>query len=249
MGKLGRRVPPNFEHVSSHPLRTLIADPTSSIYIPPYPRERSLGLPWWWKQWDQGNEGACVGFGESAMMAITNRMQRYSTTGTWVTYRYAGRWLYDEAQLVDPWSDTPPEEGTTLDAGARVLKAQGHRRVQNGKIGPVLLENGISAYRWAQNHDEIRAALWDNLAVAIGINWYHAFWAPYMLDGERWIDIPQGNKVDGGHCICIYRMSDRRDAFCLMNSWGADYPPVWVGYDTVNRLLSEDGEAVVIVDR
>ncbi len=112
-----------------------------------------------------------------------------------------------------------------------------------------MLGHGISAYRWAVNHDEIRAAVFAGLAVAIGINWYNAFWAPYIMNGERWIDIPTGNKIAGGHCICIYRMSDRRQAFSLMNSWGADYPPVWLGYETMDRLLNEDGEAMVISDR
>jgi hypothetical protein len=249
MSKLGRRTPPNFEHVSRYPLMSLITDPTSSLYIPPYPRERSLGLPWWWKQHDQGQEGACVGFGCSAMSSITNRMQRYANTGQWMTYRYANRWLYLEAQLVDPWGDTPPEEGTSVEAAAKTLRNQGHRRVQSGKIGPVMPEHGISAYRWAQNHDEIRAALWANLAVAIGVNWYNAFFAPYQKDDELWIDIPPGNQVAGGHCVCLYRMSDRRQAFRFMNSWGASYPPVWIGYDTMDRLINEYGEAVVITDR
>jgi len=249
MSKLGRRIPPNFEHVSRFPLMSFIADPTSSLFIPPYPRERSLGLPWWWKQHDQGNIGQCIGFGCSAMTSITNRMQRYSNTGQWVTYRYAGPWLYQQAQLIDPWVDTPPAEGTDVNSAAKILRDQGHRRVQSGIARPVMIEHGISAYRWAQNHDEIRAALWANLAVAVGVSWYNSFFAPYEKDGELWIDIPPGNKVAGGHCVALYRMSDRRQAFRLMNSWGASYPPVWIGYDTVDRLIAEDGEVLVVTDR
>lgn len=249
MSRLGRRTPPNFEHVSRYPLSALIADPLHALAYPPAGTEKSLGLPWWWKQHDQGQEGACVGFGCSAMTSITNRLQRYHGTGQWVTYRYASRWLYLEAQLVDQWSDTPPAEGTSVDAGASILLNQGHRRVQNGVAGPVMSEHGISAYRWAQNYDEVRAAIWANLAVAIGVNWYNAFFAPYEFNGERWIDIPTGNKIAGGHCVCLYRMSDRRQAFAFMNSWGASYPPTWIGYETLNRLLNESGEAVVIADR
>ena len=248
-GGLGRRTPPNFTHVEKYPLRTLIADPQHMLAIPPDGTERSLGLPWWWKQHDQGQEGSCVGFGVSAMTSITNKLQRYQTTGQSVTYRYASRWLYGEAQLVDYWSDTPPAEGTSVDAGAKILHTVGHRRVQNGKTGPVMLEHGISAYRWAQNHNEVRAALYAGLAVAIGVNWYNSFWDADIVNNERWIDIPPGASVAGGHCVCIYRMSDRRDAFMFMNSWGPAYAPTWMGYETLNRLLNEYGEAVVITDR
>jgi hypothetical protein len=54
----------------------------------------------WWEFYDQGTEGACVGFSCSRMMSLLNRA------------RYAGRWLYREAQIVDEWAETPPEEGT-----------------------------------------------------------------------------------------------------------------------------------------
>ena len=76
-GALGRRAPSDFEHVARYPLSSLIADPTHKLAIPPGDHELSLGLPWWWKSHDQGSEGACVGFGCSAMQSITNHRQRY----------------------------------------------------------------------------------------------------------------------------------------------------------------------------
>lgn len=249
MSKLGRKVPPNLQHVEKYPLRTLLEDPMEVLAIPPDGVEKGLGLPWWWKQHDQGQEGACVGFGTSAMQSVTNRLQRFQTTGEARTYRYDCRWLYLEAQLIDYWPDTPPEEGTSVNAAAEILRVKGHKRVQANKAGPIMLEHGISAYRWAQSSDEIRAAIYAGLAVSIGVNWYNAFFAPYDRNGELWIDIPQGNKVAGGHCVCLYRMSDKRRAFRFMNSWGASYPPMWIGYSTMDRLLSEWGEAVVITDR
>jgi hypothetical protein len=44
-------------------------------------------------------------------------------------------------------------------------------------------------------------------------------------------------------------MSDRRGAFAFMNSWGPYYPPTWMPYSLMDRLIDEDGEAVVITDR
>jgi hypothetical protein len=249
VSNLGRRKPPDLDHVSAYPLRTLIVDPAHVLTIPPSGVEKSLGLPWWWKQHDQGQEGACVGFGVSAMSSITNHRQRLLATGKSVTYRYASRWLYLEAQLIDEWGETPPEEGTSVRAGCEILRARGHRRVQNGVAGAVNTAHGISAYRWAQTHDEIRAAIYGNLAVAIGVNWYGSFDAPFERDGERWISIAPGSYVRGGHCVCIYRMSDRRQAFGLMNSWNESFPPVWISYSDTDRLIDEWGEAVVVTDR
>jgi hypothetical protein len=247
--ELGRREPTDWRHVERYPLQALLADPVHPLGVAPPGTEKSLGLPWWWKSADQGAEGSCVGWACSHMMSVTNRYQRRLATGKDVTYRYASRWLYGEAQLIDEWPETPPAEGTSVRAGCEILRARGHRRVQGGIIGPENVAHGVSAYRWATSHDEVRAALYAGLAVAIGINWYFAFEAPYEQDGERWISIPLGNKIRGGHAVCLFRMSDRREGFRLMNSWGAAYPPVWIGYDTLDRLLSENGEAAVISDR
>lgn len=247
---LGRRIPPDFEHVARYPLQALIEDPAEVFAIPPEGVEKNLGLPWWWKQHDQGVEGSCVGFGCSAMTSITNHRQRLLQTRKDVTYRYASRWLYLEAQLVDEWGDTPPGEGTSVRAGCEILQTRGHRRVQGGVEGPESPTHGISAYRWATTHDEIRAAIYGDCAVAIGVNWYTAADNPELYNKERWI--LRGNAwgpIRGGHCICLYRMSDRRQAFAAMNSWNGSYPPVWIPYVAMNRLLGEQGEACVVTDR
>lgn len=247
---LGRRQPPDLKHVERYPLSALLLDPAHELHIPPPGTEKSLGLPWWWKQHDQGVEGSCVGFGSSAMMSITNRYQRLQATGKSVTYRYAARWLYGEAQLVDEWSDTPPGEGTSVRASCQILNERGHRRVQAGVEGVETAAHGIAAYRWATGVDEIRAAIYAGLAVSIGVNWYQAFDNVGVKDGERWVGIWGSlGAIRGGHCVCLYRMSDRRQAFMLMNSWGDAYPPVWLPYTVMERLLSEWGEAAVIVDR
>ena len=248
-GALGRRQPPDLEHVARYPLSALITDPAHELVMPPMGTEKSLGLPWWWKQHDQGAEGACVGFGCSAMMSVTNHYQRLQSTGRDITYRYASRWLYLEAQGIDEWPETPPEEGTSVRAGAEILRARGHRRVQGGVAGPENPAHGIAAYRWATVVDEVRAAIYSGLAVAIGVNWYSNFDTPVLYDKELWIGRGGLGGIRGGHCVCILRMSDRREAFRLMNSWGAFYPPVWLPYTVLQRLIDEWGEVVAITDR
>jgi hypothetical protein len=246
---LGRRQPPNLNHVSAYPLRALIADPAHKLVVPPAGTEKSLGLPWWWKTHDQGVEGSCVGFGSSAMMSVTNHYQRRLATGQDLTYRYAARWLYSQAQLVDEWDDTPPEEGTSVRASCQILQQKGHIRVQRGVEGALNPAHGIDTYRWAESVDDVRAAIYAGLAVSIGVAWYSSFDKPLVTNGERFLTLPSSAWVRGGHCVCIYRMSDRRQAFCFMNSWGDYYPPTWIPYDIFERLLDEWGEAAVIVDR
>jgi hypothetical protein len=248
MGGLGRRTPTSWEHVEKYPLRTLLADRDHPLTLD-VPAELSLGLPHWWKQHDQGREGACVGFGCSAMMSFTNRRQRFLRRGRNVTYRYDALWLYREAQKVDEWDDTPPEEGTSVNAACKVLRDRGHRRVQRGIIGAVRPEHGISAYRWARNADEVKAAIAAGAGVAIGVNWYSNFDEPYKVGKDWWIGAGSLGSVRGGHCVALYGYSDRREAFQVMNSWGADYPPVWLPYGVLDRLIREDGEAAAITDR
>lgn len=108
-------------------------------------------LTGWWTFYNQGSEGACVGFGSSRAISLLNRK------------RYDANWLYHRAQEVDEFPDTPPEEGTSVRAGLSVLKDEGeiiynsrwHSRVT---YTPQFGE-GIAAFRWAITVDEIREAL------------------------------------------------------------------------------------------
>jgi hypothetical protein len=130
--------------------------------------------------------------------------------------------------------------------------------LESGNFLPVSVDQGISTYRWATTVDEMRAAIFAQRAISIGVNWYNAFDLAGIkeINGELWIGVDSSGKVKsdlggvrGGHCVCIYRMSDRRQAFRFMNSWGNQYPPMWLPYSVMQRLLDEYGEACVITDR
>jgi hypothetical protein len=193
-------------------------------------------------KYDQGSEGACVGFAWSWAMSFLNR--RF----------YAARKLYLEAQLIDPWSDTPPEEGTSTVAAANVLINQGHWRFARGLTWPVAMLEGIKEFRWATTVDEMRFAISQGLPVVLGINWYSNFDSPVWGDlgagGNRWW-IGRGNlgNIRGGHAICCFGARDDIEAFVLVNSWGVNYPVVNVPYETIQRLLNEQGDAIIPVDR
>lgn len=112
----------------------------------------------WWDFYDQGDEGACVGFGNSRMMTLLNRT------------RYNARWLWDESKIVDEWNDTNPgdDNGTSVHAAAQILNQQGLVKWDSSMANLSWQERdqligdmsaGISVYRWANSVDEIRSVL------------------------------------------------------------------------------------------
>lgn len=250
-GALGRRTPTDFDHVSRY---ALSAAPPGAVttgvpvvigvnWYSDFDVPEKFGGRWWiarqgikgsirgghcvaiksghqsdplewWDWYDQGQEGACVGFGCSRMMSLLNRK------------RYFARCLWDRAKREDEWSDTNPgdDNGTSVRAALNVLRREGHV-VWNKKRhtalnaegnGPFIAErakcpgvpaDGIAAYRWAVNVDEVRMVLKSNL-------------------------------------------HDRLQAVPILNSWGRSWPHiVWLPYESLGRLIREDGEVGLITDR
>lgn len=101
----------------------------------------------WYDFYDQGSEGACVGFGSSRMMSLLNRK------------RYDARWLWNRAKEVDEWPDTVPgdDNGTSVRAAMDILRNEGHKPW--GGTGQVKPAEGISANRWATRVDQVLGAL------------------------------------------------------------------------------------------
>jgi hypothetical protein len=114
----------------------------------------------WWDFYNQGAEGACVGFGTSRAVSLMNRK------------RYFARWLWDQAKATDDWTDTNPgdDNGTSVRAGLAILKDKGHI-VWKASLAAADADwtkrqnltatyaEGINAYRWATSVDDALAAL------------------------------------------------------------------------------------------
>jgi hypothetical protein len=232
---LGRRVPQDDDHIRRYPLRAVA--PVTVAHV-----EDVLPLPPLRAFYDQGREGACVGFGWSWAMSILNRINRSFP-------KYAAPWLYQQAQLVDGWDDTPPEEGTSVRAAGDILRTLGHERVWMNHAQRPTIANGIIENRWAQSVDEVRACIAAGIPVVIGVNWYSAFDAPEKVGRDFWIGRNDLSSIRGGHCVCVYGASDKRQAVKIVNNWGVSYPLVWMPYTTLQRLINEDGEVAVISDR
>lgn len=148
----------------------------------------------WQVFYDQGSEGACVGFSVSRAATWLNRK------------RYDARWLYREAQKIDYW-EGEDYEGTSVRAGMEVLRDEGHRAVlRGGRAADPNPGEGIASYWWARSVDEI---------------------LPHF----------------GAY-------AERVGAIPWTNSWGKDYPRVvWVEAEIAQRLIDEDGEIGVLLDR
>lgn len=242
-GGLGRREPTDWKHVEKYGL-------VGPLQEAPLTVEDALPLSYGLRiLYDQGAEGACVGYGWSWAMSILNTTHDWKLT----TARYDPRWLYQQAQLIDEWPETPPEEGTSVRAGGDILRNLGHVRMIKGHPSPPNPNEGIAANRWATSVDEMRACIAHGVPVVIGVNWYRNFSNPEPLPRgkvqEWWIGRGDLGRIDGGHCICVYGASDKRQAFKAVNNWGPQWPLVWIPYDVMARLIREDGEVAVIVDR
>jgi hypothetical protein len=114
----------------------------------------------WWGFYNQGREGACVGFGCSRMMSLLNGRE------------YFARWLWDRAKATDEYGDeTQPgdDNGTSVRAALRILRKEGHVPWRedlsrlNSNDAPAVRErdtikgtpaDGITAYRWARSTDD-----------------------------------------------------------------------------------------------
>lgn len=155
---------------------------------------------------DQGQEGACVGFGWAHELAARPAIVPNVSNG------YA-RSLYKAAQLIDEW---PGEDysGTSVLAGAKTVRTVGL----------------ISEYRWCLTIDDLIVALGYFGPVVIGVDWYTGM---FNTNAEGYVK-PTGY-IEGGHCVILNGVSIRRNSdpersidymrsfVSGVNSWGTEW--------------------------
>lgn len=189
--------------------------------------------------YDQGRIGSCTGASASWETSINNREQG--------SIKYDFYWLYKRGQATDGDPNTKDDDdGGYVWAVHDVLRKEGHKRTG----GAVQLADGIESYYWCKNVDEIRTAFTLGRCPVFGIRWYQNFNTPVTYNNEKWIArAATWGSLLGGHAICCRAASDQRQAVLLRNSWGADYPEVWISYESVTKLLKASGECAVSIDR
>jgi hypothetical protein len=212
MSSFGRRI--EFDPASrAFPIRTLIGEKPLRSYT--------------WRcdvQLDQGPYGACVGFSWAAELAARPKVVAD------IGYDDGMR-IYRRAQLLDPWPETPPEEGSSVLAGAKVVREEGK----------------ILEYRWAFGLWEALLAIGWHGPTVFGIPWRAGMMHP---DGDGMIRAI--GPIEGHHAILVNGISVRRELVRMHNSWGAEWGlngDAFISFDDLGQLLEDDGECCVPVLR
>lgn len=174
---------------------------------------------------DQGQEGACVGFGWShELSARPCEIQNVSNETAYQVYK--------EAQKLDQW---PGEsyEGTSVIAGIKAVQ----------KLYP----EAIEGYKWAFSIEEVVATLGYFGPVVLGVHWYEKMFEP---DSDGFIHVA-GAKV-GGHCILARGVNVKGKFVILRNSWGSSWGKdgdCYITFDDLSTLLEQEGEACIPIGR
>lgn len=174
---------------------------------------------------DQGYEGACVGFAWAHELAARPKVHGLVSA-------LEAQQLYRWAQLNDEWADTPPEEGTSVLAGAKAAQKYGY----------------LGEYRWCMNLRDLQLTVGYLGPVVIGTWWYEGMMEP---DSTGYIH-KRGDAL-GGHAILCNGYSVTKRRFTLTNSWGSAWGPLggicYVSEADMEELLMDQGEGCVPVVR
>lgn len=183
---------------------------------------------------DQDGIGACTGDATEGVAAtLPNRIARHR-----YDQRQAFR-VYARATAIDPFEGTwayPPMSGE--DTGSSVLSAI-KAGVELGLFAPDV------EYRWVFNGSaELAATILTVGPAAVGVNWYEGFDRP---NSQGIVQIAGG--IRGGHAFEVLGYDPTKDEYLCINSWGLAWGVKGrfiVSGAVMDRLLHEDGEAVVI---
>lgn len=169
---------------------------------------------------DQGTEGACVGFAWAHELAARPKVVRRVDDTT-------ARSIYAKAQVIDEWAGED-YEGTSVLAGAKVLKDQGY----------------VLEYRWGFSLDDVLKTVGYYGPVVMGTWWYEGMWEP---DGLGFV-YADGEQV-GGHAWLLRGVNVRGRYVIARNSWGPQWGPLGgdfrLFWDDLAKLLLDQGEACI----
>lgn len=236
MHNFGRMIPKDWKHVDTYPFRRLGIGTAPTV-------EKVLKLPRLRTIYNQKTTNGCTGYSASWMVSIYN---------SFPTRIYNPLWLYYRGTLIDFDNSTSPETdvGGYIWAVMEVLRTMGHVLVKrDGTDWSPRKEEGIQSYYWCTSIDEMRTAISLDRPIVFGINWREEFMRPIRKSTGYWIGTRSSlGATLGGHAICCYGARDSLQAFKLVNTWGIEYPPTWISYSTIERLMNEYGESCVAMD-
>lgn len=174
--------------------------------------------------YDQGSLPQCVAY---AGKGVLNTAPNSGLAPYAVRTKYSTQQFYDGAQRRDEWP------GENYD-GTSALG-----------LGKYLTEVGIiKSYTWCFGLNDVLLALSYQGPVAIGVNWYTGMFTP---NTSGVLNIT--GAVEGGHEVELIGIHTGLRCVIGMNSWGmgwGDRGRFYLRYEDLDRLLSEQGDAVVL---
>ena len=191
-----------------YPIRTL---------VPQQRRGYTWSVP---VELDQGEEGACVGFGSMTEVAARPWPDSSITDAD-------GFMCYRLAQQIDRKEGRNYPEGATVLAGMKALQRLGR----------------IGEYRWAFGESDLALAVGYKGPAVLGTWWWTGMDEP---DEDGYLR-PTGQRR-GGHCYCINSYSLSKDRYGVWNSWGTGFYG-WIHREDMVLLLQDEGEAAIPVRR
>lgn len=141
-------------------------------------------------------------------------------------------WLYDQAQNIDEWDDTPPEGGTSVRAAAKILQALG----------------AITSYHWANSVGDIANAVLTTGPVVMGTTWYNSMFNPILKSDHAYLGVNPDSGIAGGHAWVVNGYSTDTGYFRMKNSWGKDWgygAHAYLSSHDLDYLLNDGGEACI----
>lgn len=180
---------------------------------------------------DQGQEGACVGF------SLAHELVARPAVVKGINAKFAVEKIYWEAQRNDPWEGgsypgaKPRYEGTAVLEGIKAVQKLGY----------------IEEYRWAFGLQDLILAVGHLGPAVLGVPWYEGMFAPAPCQ-----HIHVHGAVVGGHAILCNGVNVKKRTFTLHNSWGKSWGTqgeAQISWDEMDRLLHEEGEAVIPLKR
>lgn len=219
---------PSFDPLSyGYPVRGLLAEEVGDAKPP------LRSFTWQCRTWlNQGQEGACVWFSNGHRVA-SDPARREITDAECRQY-------YREAQRIDEFGDTPPEEGTSVIAGVKI-------GVQHGYY---------ESYWWGFGIDDTLRGIGYVAPGILGI-----YWLESMFDTRPSGLLEVHGRIAGGHAILArgVRLKAKLpgeglkpiEVVRLRNSWGRDWGvdgDAYIRVEDLERLLKADGECCFPVE-
>lgn len=202
-------------------------DPRSRTFETPHANAPLVSAKWLRHSppFDQGDLGSCTGNAMTGAVMTEPLFRGETLTETDAIATYSEATKLDGVRGVYPPTDT----GSSGLAVARVAVRRG----------------SIRAYAHAFSLQAALAALGRG-PVIIGIGWYDSFDEPKGPAAE--LVIEPGAQVRGGHEVELLEIDVAKRTVRGVNSWGTSWGAAGyftISFDTLGKLLSEDGDCVV----